>query len=693
MRPLIIALLFALVTIPISAIGDTEESAQVIEEIVVTAQRREQSLQDVPIAITAITGEDLEANGMVDQEEALRQVPGTVYTQAISSVAAVMNIRGLVGLSGNDPTTGYYIDDYAYGSPALGLAPPSDLYDLERVEVLRGPQGTLWGAGAMGGLVRFITADPDASSGFYGKAQLSAGSITDGGDHYVGNIALNIPLVEDKFAARVVASYRDYGGYIDHPTGKDANEHEAESYRIKFKYESDKWTAKLGFSHVEYDDPFGRTLDAPVENRASGGVVSKFAAEQDVVHFSFNYDIGSFRLENSTAWGDWEEQQVFENPFFFAATPFEVDTFSQEIRLISQNDDQFQWIAGVFYRTADLKFPLEFNVTGVFDSLDQTFTDTEELAYFGEVSYALDDGRWVLLAGIRVSEEDRDFLSDVEQTGFLLGIPDIDTMELRSESFDTTNPRVNVSFFPNENTTLYFNAAKGYRPGRVNFTGPVSIAGLFGVTGIETIEDDSVWTYEIGAKATLFDGSLHLEAAAYYSDWQDTQWGVALPNGFAVIYNVGDAEIRGADLAVKWQTPVDGLTVSLTAAYTKGEWDSIKNPATSTLDPLVASGEELTEVPKVTGYLNLDYSRPLWENINLIASANYYYRDELSESAVLVADSMSILGLNVGLQAESWDAVVYAKNVTDYDEATVFSGAFPVSENPREVGLRLSFHF
>ena len=679
------------------AVQAAEEPA-VIEEIVVTAQKREQAVQDVPLSISAFTGDDLEAEGIIDLQGVGRKVPSVAFTQGFASNASVMTIRGLSAASGGDPTTGYYLDDYAYGSPSLGLAPPVDLYDLERIEVLRGPQGTLWGASSMGGMVRLITRDPDASAEFGGKAQLFGSGFKDGGENFGANLALNIPLVEDELAARIVASYREMGGFIDRPDDKDANEVEHQNYRVKVKYTpTERFNAEFSFMYTEDAEPFGMLVDLPAENRSSATFEADFDSEQSVYSFSFSYDLGAIVLENATAYGEWDGYQLFASPIFIATNSISVDTFSQELRLVSDGSGPLKWIGGFFYRESDQAFPLEFDVFHVFETDDLGTTDTQEWSFFGEVSYEFMDGMWEILAGIRYSEEDRDFVSDVTQVGLIPGvIPSFQTYEEREEKFKTTNPRFNITFRPNDEVMAYVNVAKGYRPGRVNYAGPVASAALFGITGVEVIEDDLVWSYELGAKLSLADGDLLLEAAVFYTDWQDAQWTVGLPIGVGIGYNVGNIEIKGVDVGVSYRTPVDGLSFTLTANYTDGEWADVFDPVTTAVAPEIEKGMTVPGTPEWTMRVGLDYVRPLGgSGLSLLASANYHYRDEQSDIGGLtaVAPSMDIVGLVLGVESPSWRAVVFANNVTDHDKVIITRQALPVVARPREIGLRVSMNF
>ena len=186
-----------------------------------------------------------------------------------------------------------------------------------------------------------------------------------------------------------------------------------------------------------------------------------------------------------------------------------------------------------------------FDVFGLFETDDFGTVDTQEWALFGEMTYESTDGRWEMTAGVRYSEEDRDFTSDVTQVGLLPFIPSFQTFEERSETFQTVNPRFNVTFRPSNEFMLYTNIAKGYRPGRVNYAGPVASAEFAGIFGTDLVKEDIVWTYEVGLKSTLLDGTVFLEASVFYSDWQDAQWVVGLPTGVGVQTNVGNVEIVG----------------------------------------------------------------------------------------------------------------------------------------------------
>ena len=671
---------------------------EVLEEIVVTAQKREQNLSDVPIPITALSGDSLEASGVVDFQSVGRQIPGATFAHSFSVANSIMTIRGLASAGGGESTTSYYIDDFAYGSPGLGLAPSPNLFDLERVEVARGPQGTLWGASAMGGLVRLVTGEPDSTSGFGGKLQATGSTYEDGENSFSGDFAMNLPLIENELAARIVGSYRETGGFIDRPLEDDANGFKHKHARAKVLYtpaNNERLAARFSYWYSEDKEPGGYFLDPPAKDRSASSSFALFETEQTIYNFAFDYDFTRVSLEASVAYGEWEQLQRFSSSFFFAETPWTVDTTTTEIRLLSSSDSQWRWIGGVFYRESDQVAPLVFDVFGLFETDDFGTVDTQEWALFGELTYESTDGRWEMTAGVRYSEEDRDFTSDVTQVGLLPFIPSFQTFEERSETFQTVNPRFNVTFRPSNEFMLYTNIAKGYRPGRVNYAGPVASAEFAGIFGTDLVKEDIVWTYEVGLKSTLLDGAVFLEASVFYSDWQDAQWVVGLPTGVGVQANVGNVEIVGFDFGLSYQTPIEGLSLTINGNFTDPEWADVFDAAVTAVNPNIDEGSKLPAIPEISGNLNVNYTTPISAHWNFVANADFYYRDKQKDiyGRSVFTSAQKILGLRIGVESESWDVFLYGKNVTDHDKTAVYTNNLPTVLPPRELGIRCAYRF
>ena len=682
-------------------------SSDAIEEIVVTAQKRDQALSDVNFSVQAIDGAEVEEKGILELRDLIKNIPGAAFGQSFSPNSQTVAIRGVATfVGGTDPATGYYIDDFPFSIPGLAIAPPMSSFDLDRIEIIRSPQGTLYGASAMGGIIKYVTADPDADAGFNGKIQASGSTYEDGDSSYSGNVALNIPIVENEMAARLTASSRKTGGFIDNTDpaidDDDHNHFRQDNVRGKLLYTpSDNFSANLSiwynegaerngyFSSLAFD-PADRINPAPAadENR----IDSKFT----IGSFSFDWDLGDVVLQESFSYADYKSDLTFNFSAFGATSLTQIDmqTFTNELKLLSDySDSPWNWIAGVFYRNIDRDNMLDFDIVGFLDSDDDLVIEVKEWAVFGELSRAFADGLIEVLIGLRYGEDKRNY--DGLATTSIFLAPPINIPTVAAETFETLNPRFNITLRPNDDQMFFVNAAKGFRAGLINFSALSLEAMAVGLPG-GTVDDDALWSYEIGTKSYFFDERLYLDAAAYFTDWRDAQWAIPLPSGNAVTNNVGDIQILGLDIALSYRTPIDGLVVSLSGNINSAEWDSINNPAYYAFNPSLADGEDVPSVPEKSGRIALNYSRSISGGMNLTASASYSYRDRTTDISIplIMSGAQQIVDVQIGLEAPNdWGMVFFVKNATDEHEFTVITQGFATLPVAREIGLRLSKSF
>ena len=277
-----------------------------LEEVVVTAQRRSEQVQDVPISIAVLEGGDLDRGSQQGVMDALVKVPGVGMFQGFQSGAAQLSIRGVTAMSlissGANPIA-YYLDSVPFAFVRSAITPDASAYDLQQVEVLRGPQGTLYGATAQNGVVRVLTNDADVDS-FEFKAR-TAGSLTDdGGENYRGDMAINVPVIEGKLAARAVVGYQSLSGWIDKPNDSDANDGELKNFRLKINASiSDKLS--MGATAWRSQEKYGAPSSGNDDRTHRSTTPEPIETEYDVLGYKIRYDSENFVVTGSSSYIDY----------------------------------------------------------------------------------------------------------------------------------------------------------------------------------------------------------------------------------------------------------------------------------------------------------------------------------------------------------------------------------------------------
>jgi iron complex outermembrane recepter protein len=508
-----------------------------LEEIVVTAEKRESTVQKTPISITAIAGEDLQARGLTSAQDLVRAVPGVAVSSA-GPGQAQYEIRGLSAAGGESPTIGFYLNETPITPPAAATTGKSavdpDLYDLARVEVLRGPQGTLYGAGSLGGTVKLVSNSPDPS-GFYGSAQTSVSQTAGGGLNYSEKAMVNLPLFSDVLAVRFVGTYGHVSGWIDRivvpnfPLESNGglargNVLASAASVIHRGVNDERLTGGRIALLVKPTDALTITPSIFYQNITQGGmnafdgvpgtlahyqpfdVAEPYSDRFTVYSLPASYAAGKFTVTSASSY--WtrtstqtqDASEALQNSLGImafdtaaggigAAQGREVDTtneFSQEVRFASNGDEPFQWILGGFYSNffsnLDTGAP---SVPGLATAAGGAFGTTnlahvisplriKEEAGFMHLTYQLTHG-FKVEAGARYYSYQSTVSSSA--TGFAYG-GDTPVLNAAAASASGTNPMVNVSWSPESGPMLYATAAKGFREGAGNF--PIPTTGSVG---------------------------------------------------------------------------------------------------------------------------------------------------------------------------------------------------------------------
>lgn len=685
-----------------SAAGDASTAAPetTLEALVVTAERRSESIQEVPLSVTAISGETLEKFGDLSFGDYAHTIPnlsfGTGSDFGVTNGRTV-TIRGITGgrFRNGQATTSFYIDD----TPVpLSLDPR--VLDLERIEVLRGPQGTLFGSSAMGGTVRVITkpADPKATSG---SVDVQGFDINHGGAGYDLSGAVNLPLIADELGLKFAAynSYkpgiftRQWGiattpGYIVPPSQTPG-----EATHVG---DDSEFGGMLSLTYTPTGLPgLSVTPMAIYQSARSNGLPLADFTPSNLVQVR-PLDIGestrdqwSFEgltLKYKTGFGTfnssstWFHREALDNEdgteatitvfgqnyvtpplpptYLPAPAPSFLDytAFTQEVRFESAFSGPVQAIVGGYYNHGtshtgqDITIPYVDGQPGYIQEVPHA---SNEVAEFGDLTYtpmsALE-----LSAGVRASS--LRFVQHNYWYGWINeGLEDV----YINHSEHAVTPRYTAKYQINPDAMVYTSAAKGFRNGGANavpaYCGPGS--GQF--------KSDSLWSYEVGSKNTLFDGRMNTRVAAYRINWSNIQQNILLPCTYSVTSNAGAATSTGAEIEADI-APFHGLNMSFGAGY-----DAAKITSVPAGDTGFVVGQALNGVPKVTASLLGEYTVPTSFGAGFVRSQYSFTGRSVSYSVISVQNggrvrnSYSLVDLHIGGSNGPWEASLFAKNLFD----------------------------
>jgi iron complex outermembrane recepter protein len=613
-----------------------------LEEIVVTATRQARLLSTVPISASAFSRKNMDDQGVNQIDDIALITPGVTFTRGNSGTTQIA-IRGISSDSGAS-TTGVYIDDTPVQSRVIGFSSTTifpNVFDLERIEILRGPQGTLFGAGSEGGTIRFITPQPSLTEYTdYTRGELG---FTEHGDpSFEARAAIGGPLVENVVGFRASLSYRRDGGYTDRVNrfdggliAKDDDWQNSYNARIALALQPVDHlliTPSFYYQNIYIDDSqtYWEYLSNPGQGRFNNGapVTAPFEAISYLPALNVNYATDNFTVTSNTS---FYEQDNRNNRDLSALIPNDLGVeispthpvpgdpnyasqdlfitsqkaFTQEIRIQSNNlDSRFTWVGGVFYQhehqSSDQYVPdtpASFNQlveAALGESTEQAFgmgladgiysyrslidSLDEQLAGFGEVNLKVVGGL-TLTAGLRVERSTFSFTnrSDGPFNGGL-------TVLNGTESETPVIPKYGVSYQINPGNLVYATAAKGFRTGGANAAIPArcdsDLAELGYVTAPDSYKSDSVWSYEVGSKNRLFGGRVRLESSVFDVKWSGIQQQVTLGTGCGLnfVANLGKAISRGFDSQGEFLA-TDHLTIGLAIGYDHAVFDqSILSP-------------------------------------------------------------------------------------------------------------------
>lgn len=739
--------------------ADVQDDALTLDTVVVTANKRVENIREVAASITVVGERQLENLGASSLTDYAALVPGMQVQSNGNPGQTAISLRGIAAMSPS-ATVATYIDEVPLGSSGIYQAANSfmlDLlpYDISRVEVLRGPQGTLYGAGAIGGLLKYVTRAPDLV-GDELRVGVGLRSVQDGGDDWNMRVGASLPLQEDRLGMRMSFARNGLPGYTDNQVdgAKDVNDAEQIGARVALAWDGEAFDADLAVLHqrIHSDGRAGVALDPDTLEPLFGDFVDRtwqpqpFSKTLTLTSLSLDWDLGWGDFVSATGVSTTETSSQLDATIQFGEVAnlllglpepgssglrydFDLDKITQEFRLTSKGGGAFEWMVGVFYTEEDAlqsqyawlqqldgsPLPAPYDeLYGTLALLNMPST-YEELAVFANGSWRLGE-RFKIDAGLRQARNEQWF-SQNGDAGILVPIGDFPG----ESSEDVFTWSLSPQFQINDDAMVYVRAATGYQPGGPN----VALPGM-----PPTVDSSMLASYELGLKSQFADQRVLLDVAAYRIDWDDIQVAASF-NGIGGLVNGGEASSEGVELSAQFRaTP--NLNLGFNGAYNKAELKDDFEPAVvpqAGYDVVINSGlagDRIPYVPEWSWSATVEYAFNAGAGLNgQVGGAVRWLGDRVNgttertratasgdPSTVLMEeivapielDSHAALDLYAGIGRGNWELRAYVNNVTGEDGwssveliSSEVSGtpvqtvAVPIL--PRTFGLELDFRF
>jgi outer membrane receptor protein involved in Fe transport len=706
----------------------TDGEAPVLQEIVITAQKREEPLQKTAASITVLTGQDLKDRGAVSFEDYAASVPA-LSISAKSPGDQVFSIRGVSDTdttgTNTQRTVGVYIDEMVvsnnYTSPDLNL------YDTDRIEVLRGPQGTLYGDGSIGGIIRILTRKPD-SKNFGADVSTEFSETAHGGFNWAANGMVNLPLTDGLLALRIVGYDRHNSGFIDNYfTGeRGINDERTDGGRVALRYTpAEAWaiTATMLFQEMHLGERSAVQVVPPVGDLQVGYPTP---GNLDFRYWHANLtvegDLGFADLLSATTYSEYkrddrDDATDFIEAIFGARLPSsghitdDTHSIAEELRLVSKpNGGRWDWLLGAyFFHINDLNVendtvagleqllaqmglaggPLDLGNDLIYSS--PTTNIHTVYAGFADLTYHFTP-RWSATLGLRYSYDKLE--QEETQAGLAFQNPPF-TSKLETSGSKWTS-RGRLAYQATNDLLIYAQASQGYRLGGLN---PVTPGTVNNPTYPRTYQSDNLWAYELGLKSQWLDHRLTFNTAVFYNHWTDVQQEQNTPDGFSFIGNAGEAHTQGIELEF--------------AAHLGSHWEFTLGGAAleAELDKDVPAlgahkGDPLVGVPKYNGGASLTYSHRATERVNFFARIDGTYVSTIHKNFGRTDDwagDYGLVNLRTGLQGDAFQVAVFCENLADR-RANLWTNVIESADGsfyrkyesvvrPRTIGLSASYHW
>ena len=732
LTPLSVSLTVLFSASPVLAQTNDGESKLEMEEIIVTANRREMSLQDVPMAVTVISPDDYKSKGLSGIREILDYTPGVNFNDGGAPGTGTISARG-IPQSEATPVFGIYLDDTPLQSntaftTSAAVFLDAALFDIERIEIIKGPQGTLFGASSVGGLMRYITRDPSTDE-LRGHVSAEVNTTENGeqGQKYTGRVS--VPIIEDVLGITISANQEHIGGYVDYVDGAgglieedvdggtvdgyavDVLFQPNEEFRFRLKYLTQsseiRSSSNVNLAGIDNVDLLFGEEPATVNEPGLSSI------DFDVASATLSYDFGGATLTSTTSYTKFATSSQTDLTAAYAGivdfysgsapgTTTSVDFIAtsgakkivQEVRLSSAKTEKFDWSIGGLYQKEETNNTQEAPTVPEFDLFTAAFpSEYEEYAAFAESTYYFNE-KFDVTAGIRISKNQN--ILDFTSHGLLIGTTNLEGQTLE----DTVETYLLAARYRvNEDLSLYTRVASGYRPAQGN------LAIIDPATGEDlapkVLFADEAWSSEVGVKGSFLDGMGSFDFALWHIDWQDFQASLVF-NGVSTGGNVEDGlTAYGFESSVTLR-PADGLTLSGNLTYTKSTLDSD--------EPTIGAvkGEDYPNLPNWKASAQWDYIFDVsgdWTG-NLGGGVRYRgdQHSSFSQAGGVVdveIDSYVLADMNVGITNGTYNVNLYVTNLFDSDDLVgrgdnIIGAAVDSTGNlvrPRVIGANVRYNF
>ena len=724
----------------------TSRSATTLDSVMVTASKRSTLIEKTPIAISSVTAETLDEIGAVDIKDFAAQIPG-LRVQYSGPGASRINLRGIN--SSGEATVAVYNDEtpvsgsVGTSSNAGSRSADMDLFDVDRIEVLRGPQGTLYGASSMGGAIRILYNKPsdELEGAFRGGYEVTKGGDPSSSQEFM----INVPIVPDLLAARATLYNRETGGYVDNPfLGiKNVNTIDSQGGRLQVRLTpTEAVTVDLSHSRSATDAFSSTWHPSEGDYQQLSQVKLPYRDRNETSSLNLSWDLGWASLNANTSYQNRDSTYIGDDSYYIATyltparcqsagnggvpcTPEQLTAWYEEvndlipaalihdgntrdrtteIRLTSADSEVLDWTVGVFSQNRDNFVASEDAPadpeTGIIITPWELFyrrriwDKLEQKAVFGEVTWHATD-KLNVTAGLRYYDYDKTVSGDTDIAWEMIGAFEKPYTTVDA-SEDGWLSKLTLDYNLNEGVMFYATVADGFRPGGAN-----QVIGLDEV--LTAYSSDSLWNYEFGAKTVWLDRSLFLNAALYQIDWDNMQVsGRTLNGAFSFLSNAGAARMRGVELEAIWR-PIAGLDLSANFNYVDAKLteDQISDVISGT----GRKGDRIPDTPRTSGMIAASYRYPITGSLDGMVRADYSYvggsYSLLRGSFNAYRPSYSTVGMRAGLESadRKWALYLYASNLTDevalnqYSLSSTPPYGSATSIRPRTVGLNLNYNF
>lgn len=717
------------------AVAADEPEVVGLQEVVVTAQKRVESERDVPISMTVFSSQQLQDYGIEGVKDYMDLTPNVAFFTNGNSTDQKISIRGVTNVGGYVNSLGTYVDEFNVTPGPASSTYDQNLFDVDSIEVLRGPQGVTFGRNVIGGAISITTKKP--TQRFEAETSAEYGSY----GTWMTRGMLNLP-VSDSVAVRMTGYWRESDGFIrDVGPGNSRNDYQGKGARVAVRIRpTDSLTIDLATSRTQFEQgindfvPSGVLLESliplgfkqPIDNgegfypqnrdRVATNAPITSSNDTDITTARVNWDFGDFSLisvsgfiDNKTGYqGDGD---LTVEDYYVDHETSGLQSYSSELRLQSNGKRRWNWIVGTLFahdsntaytlRNLDPPFMALLRLSGTRRVVDQyTSSSAKSYALFGDLTWRSDSERLAVSLGARYTH-DQEFNHFFDNSENIVTAIPLGNNSQGSEGFNDVSPRLSVVYAFSRQINAYGTVSKGFKSGGFNF----------GVNQIPTISPkfgkETAWNYETGLKTALFDDRLRADLSVFYMKWDNIQVRAGYVSANLVpiqfIQNAARASSKGVELALRAR-PLPPLELELNAGYDKARFDDYTGALDVLGNSFDASGHPLLMAPEWTASAAAQYSVPVIGSFDAFVRAENTYRDtfftdpQALETVGHFVPGYDLWNLRIGIENDRYRVTAYAENLLNNDHyiglvRTQYLSGNAVVVDPRRIGVQITAKF